>query len=175
MACSNQTLNGIGVPCEGSVGGIVEVYIAPWADDIYTYDTSSASTGEVTAVNSAVTWSVYHFRKNSSNFSSQLTVDAANGVNFVETTVNLVFSRMDTVKRVEMNALALADMAVIVKDSNGKRWCLGLSEPVNASTGSGESGTAKTDGNRYSISLVDSSANFVPALAENVVLKTNED
>lgn len=172
MACANQTLSGIGVPCDGSLGGIVEVYMTNYASDIYTYD---ETTKEVNGIKSGITWNVYHFRKNSSSMSSQLTIDAANGVNFVETTVNLVFSRMDTAKRIEMAALALADLAVIVKDANGKRYCLGVSEPVNASTGAGETGTAKTDGNRYTISLIDSYETFPPLLADSVVLSTNED
>lgn len=156
MACTPQTLNGIAVPCEGSVGGIVEVYARIYADKIYT-----EADGAISAVAGTKSdWKTYHFRKNSSSLSSTLTVDPANGVNFVETTVNLVFSRMDTTKRVEMAALALADMAMIVKTANGDYIALGKDEPVTASEGSGETGTNRTDGNRYAISLVDNQSTF---------------
>lgn len=177
MACANQTLSGIGVPCEGSLGGIVEVYVTSWSDDLYTYDTSSASTGEVTAINTGVTWYVYHFRKNSSSMSQTRTIDAANGVNYVTTSVNLVFSRMDTAKRIEMNAMSLADMAVIVRDANGKYTALGMSEPVNASTGAGETGTARTDGNRYTVTLEDNYQDFPPFLSDAAIemINLNED
>jgi hypothetical protein len=52
MACANQTLSGIGVPCDGSLGGIVEVYMTNYASDIYTYD---ETTMEVNGIKSGIT------------------------------------------------------------------------------------------------------------------------
>lgn len=163
--CESQTLNGIAVPCEGSLGGIVEAYARIYADDVYTETAGAISEVKGTKAD----WKVYHFRKNSSSMNSTLTIDPANGVNFVETTVNLVFSRMDTVKRVEMAAMALADMNMVVKDSNGNYFALGKDEPVTASEGSGETGVARTDGNRYSISVVDNQSSFPMMLTPEAV------
>ena len=59
-----------------------------------------------------------------------------------------------------MSALLLNDVAVIVVDSNNKAWCLGLNNPVNATAGSGESGTSATDGNKYTLTLTDESDTF---------------
>ena len=64
---------------------------------------------------------------------------------------------METVKRIEMEALAMNDLAVIVKDANGKYWYFGYDEPVSASAGDGQTGTARGDSNRYSITLQDNS------------------
>ena len=64
---------------------------------------------------------------------------------------------METTKRVEMTALAIGDLAVIVKDANGKYWYLGYDEPVNASAGDGQTGTARGDSNRYTLTLQDES------------------
>lgn len=173
--CKSQTLNGIAVPCEGSQGGIVEAYGRIYADDIYTEATETQgeetiNLGVISAVaGTKADWKVYHFRKNSSSMTSTLNIEPANGVNFVETIVNLVFSRMDTEKRVEMAALALADMALIVKDANGNYYALGKDEPVTASEGTGETGTARTDGNRYSISLVDNQSSWPMQLTPDAV------
>ena len=62
---------------------------------------------------------------------------------------------METTKRVEITALSVNDLVAIVKDANGVYWYLGYDEPVNASAGDGQTGTARGDANRYSITLQD--------------------
>ncbi len=79
------------------------------------------------------------------------------GVRYVTTDLLLQFNRMETAKRVEITALALGDLVVIAKDANGKYWYLGKDEPVNASAGDGQTGTARSDANRYTITLQDNS------------------
>ena len=64
---------------------------------------------------------------------------------------------METAKRVEISALAVNDLVAIVKDANGIYWYLGYDEPVNASAGDGQTGTARGDANRYTITLQDNS------------------
>ena len=70
----------------------------------------------------------------------------------------LQFNRMETTKRVELTALALGDLAIICKDANGTYWYLGYDEPVNASAGDGQTGTARSDANRYTLTLEDTSS-----------------
>ena len=91
---------------------------------------------------------------------STYTVDQAASVKFVTTTLALQFNHLSTAKRLEMNALALADLAVIVLDSNGKYWYLGYDDPVTMSAGDQTTGTARTDANRYAITLEDVSRNY---------------
>ena len=64
---------------------------------------------------------------------------------------------MQTQARIEITALALGDLACIVKDANGKYWYLGKDEPVNASASDGQTGTSRSDANRYTITLQDNS------------------
>mgnify|MGYP003319554154 CR=1 FL=1 len=103
-SCSNQTIAGLCKDCEGSLGGIVSVYLANYQDDIFT-----VASGAVSAVNSAVTFYEYQFRKNTGSMTSTLNIDPANGVNFVSTDLDLVFSRMETKKRIEM-AISAQDL-----------------------------------------------------------------
>ena len=46
---------------------------------------------------------------------------------------------------------------MIVKDANSKYWYLGYDEPVQASAAAAQTGTARTDGNSYTITLQDTS------------------
>jgi hypothetical protein len=85
------------------------------------------------------------------------TIDPANGVNFITTDVVVQFAKMDTAKRIAMNTLTVAELALIVKDNNGKYWYLGYDNPVTASASSGATGQAFTDANMYSVTLQDMS------------------
>ena len=162
--CSAQTIAGLCKDCEGSLGGIVTVYLANWQEKIF-----SIASGAVSAVSSAVTFYEYQFRKNTGSMTSTLNIDPANGVNFVQTDLVMLFSRMETKKRIEMAALSVGQLAGIVKDANGKYYALGVSEPLEASAGDGQTGTARTDGNRYSITLTDNQESFPPLIPDSVM------
>ena len=162
--CSAQTIAGLCKDCEGSLGGIVTVYLANWQEKIF-----SIASGAVSAVSSAVTFYEYQFRKNTGSMTSTLNIDPANGVNFVSTDLDLIFSRMETKKRIEMAALSVGQLAGIVKDANGKYYALGVSEPLEASAGDGQTGTARTDGNRYHIVLTDNQESFPPLIPDSVM------
>lgn len=157
MAC-NQVISGIVQDCATSKGGVSEVYLA-------NYDDVSAITvadGQITGITMATgkKFKRYYFRPGTSSMVSTLNLDAAAGVNFVLTQLTMLFSRMETTKRIEMSALAVNDLRAIVKDSNGVYWLLGEEEPMIASAGDGQTGTARTDANRYSITLDDSNSSF---------------
>lgn len=157
MAC-NQTIAGILRDCTPSMGGIKKAYVANY-DDV---SAITEATNKVTAITmaSGATFKEFAFKKGSSSFTSTLNVDAANGVSYVSTEINLVFSRMETTKRVEMTALAQGELAVIIEDMNGVLWYFGRNEAVVASAGDGQTGVARTDRNGYSITLLDNCTEF---------------
>lgn len=153
MACL-QTLNGLGRTCEYSLGGINEVYIANY-EDITSIEYSTDG-GEITGItmNTGAKFKKYWFRKGTGSLTKTLNV-SENGSTFVQSDLVLQFDRMETKKRIEMAALSVGDLAVLVKDANGVVWFLGEVSPVRASAGDGQTGTARSDGNRYSITLQD--------------------
>ena len=154
MSCI-QTLSGLAKDCAANMGGIVEVMIANFAD----VTGVTITDGVVSAVTMAADakFKKYSFAKNTGSLTSTYNIDAASGVKYVTSDLLLQFNRMETSKRVEITALSLGDLAVIVKDANGKYWYLGKDEPVNASAGDGQTGTARGDANRYTITLQDQS------------------
>ena len=158
MSCANQMLSGLAKDCATSMGGIKTVYIANY-DDVtsVSLDGDKISGIEMT---SSKKFLQYNFRKGTGSMTSTLTIDAANGVNYVTTDLALSFLKMETTKRIEMAALAVNELAVIVEDSNGKLWYLGYDEAVTATAGTGETGTARGDGNKYTITLQDTSVSY---------------
>lgn len=157
MSCTNYTLKGITNDCATSKGGIREVYICDWQKDLFTLSETSDT---VASLKPDAKFYKFFIKKNTSSFTSTATIDLANGVNYVSTELNLVFTRMETAKRIELSALLLNDVAVIVVDSNNKAWCLGLNNPVNATAGTGETGVSASDGNKYTLTLTDESDTF---------------
>ena len=99
----------------------------------------------------------YYFNRNTGNMTSNYNLDPATGVRYVTTDLVLQFNRMETAKRVEVTALAQNELALIVKDANGKYWLLGKDEPVMATAGEGVTGTARGDRNGYGLTLQDTS------------------
>lgn len=164
--CTNQTLNGLCKDCEGSIGGIIEVYAAVHSN-VSAIATSGDMITGITLVSGASFYK-YQFRKNTGSMTSTLNVTDDGNV-YVSTELSLVFSKMETKKRIEMNALATQDLALIVKDANGKYWYLGETEPVNASAGEGATGTNRTDSNHYGITFTALSPNFLPEVSATAI------
>lgn len=159
MACT-QTLNGIPSFCNSNQGGIIEVYIANFADvEPVTVDEESDMIKTISMKNSAK-FKVYRFKKGTGSMTSTLTVDPTNGINFVQTDLSLQFAKQDTAKRVEMAALSVGELAVIVKDCNLKYWYLGKDEFVSATAGGANTGAARTDGNNYTLTLTEYSPSY---------------
>lgn len=154
MAC-NQTLSGLVKDCSPSMGGITEVLLAN-REDVSAVTADSGKISEITMASSAK-FKRYTFARNTGSMTSTYTIDQASGVRYVTTDLLLQFNRMETAKRVEISALAVNDLVAIVKDANGIYWYLGYDEPVNASAGDGQTGTARGDANRYTITLQDNS------------------
>lgn len=168
MACS-QVLNGIAADCQTNVGGVREVYIANYSDvTAIEVDDSSNMIKTITMADSAK-FKKYAFKKNTSSMTSTLNVDPANGVNFVQTDLALVFAKQETVKRMEIAKLSLGELRVIVLDANGKYWFLGQEEFVSATAGTAETGVNRTDGNKYTITLTDYSSSYPYEVTPTIV------
>ena len=148
-------MSGLVKDCSPSMGGIIEVLLANRED----VSAVTADTGKVTEITmaSSAKFKRYTFARNTGSMTSTYTIDQASGVRYVTTDLLLQFNRMETAKRVEISALAVNDLVAIVKDANGIYWYLGYDEPVNASAGDGQTGTARGDANRYTITLQDNS------------------
>lgn len=155
MSC-NQTLSGIPKDCTPNKGGILEVYIAN-ADDVTAVGVSSGKVNSITMASSAK-FHKYCFAKGTSNLSSNYQINKENGTTYVQSDLMMVFNRMQTSARVEVSALAVNDLAILVKDCNGLVWYIGQGinagdEPVTLNAGDGVTGTARADRNGYSVTL----------------------
>lgn len=163
-----QVLSGITNDCSSSIGGVKEVYIANY-EDVNTVTVGEDGIISAITMNKEAKFHTYQFRKQTGSMTSTLNVDATAGTNYVSTVLSLVFTKMETAKRIEVAALAVGQLAVIVRDSNNKLWYLGYNDYVSATNGSGNTGTAKGDSNNYTVELTDESDSFPYEVSETVL------
>lgn len=156
MSCS--TIKSVNFSlCQSNLGGITKIYLAN-AEDVksVTYGTASTISDEgITGITmeSGKTFQEFTVKKNTSNFTSTLTVND-NGSSYVSTVISYLMPHMDASKRAAMQALMLAEAIAIVKDANGHYWFIGDKDnPLTNSAGTGETGTAKGDANQYTVEL----------------------
>lgn len=156
MSCS-ITLAGLAKDCTPSLGGIVDVLLA----DRSKVNQPTVTDGKISSITpvtaSAKPFYRYSFRSGTCSLTSEGQIDAANGVNYVKSTLAMIFGKMETVKRSEVSALAQGGTCALVKDANGKWWYLGFDDEMLPAAYAGQTGTAKSDANNYTLSLEDNS------------------
>lgn len=156
MACT-QTLTSISTDCGSNAGGLVVVYARNRAEVSAVTVTDNVITA-FTLTDSAPEAATLAFRKQTGSLQSTANIDDAAGVNNVTSELALRFAKMDTAKRVAIEALAFAETCMVVKDQNGKYWYLGYENPVTIAAYGGSTGTAKTDANEYTATFTDDSS-----------------
>lgn len=168
MACL-ITIAGITLDCESSLGGIKQVWITQY-DNVKSV-TVDDKTNQISAITleEDAKWYNYQFRKGTGSLTSTLNVDETAGTNYVSNELALVFTKMETKKRIEIAALSIGQLVVVVEDSNGKYWFLGKDDYVSASAGTGVTGTAKGDQNAYTLTLATDSESYPYELSAEAI------
>lgn len=168
MACL-ITIAGITLDCESSLGGIKQVWITQY-DNVKSVIVDD-ETNQISAITLEADgkWYNYQFRKGTGSLTSTLNVDETAGTNYVSNELALVFTKMETKKRIEIAALSIGQLVVVVEDSNGKYWFLGKDDYVSASAGTGVTGTAKGDQNAYTLTLATDSESYPYELSAEAI------
>lgn len=154
MPC-NQTLSGIPRDCEPSIGGLKRLLLAN-REDVTAVTIDNAIVSAITLATTKK-FKEYRFPEETASATSTWQINKQNGSKYVQTDIVLVFTRMETAKRVEIIALANNDMIGIGEDMNGKYWLYGKDHELTATAGDGGTGTARGDRNGYGITLQDNS------------------
>lgn len=180
MECNSITLKGIVRDCNPNMGGIQKVWMILKSDitNDPTPEQGMDKITELTVAEGEGKVNAFNFRKGAASMTSNLQKDDTNGSYFWLTDLVMNFQRMETSKRAAIMALTLAEACAIVQDANGIYWFLGLNEYLGATAGTAETGTAKTDANKYSITLQDSSLELPyeieKSVAEGIVARAKE-
>ena len=149
MNCTSYTLSGLNAGCKDSVGGVAKVWLADATNIKWTIsnDGTVAPTGGISE-----DWKVYNLRRGAGSMTSTLTVND-NAGSYFTTEVAMNFLKMENAKRLEVMAMLMGQCTGVVKDRNGKYWAIGVENPLEGSAGTGETGTAASDANQYSVTI----------------------
>ena len=148
MNCTSYTLSGLNAGCKDSVGGVAKIWLADKSAVTWTIDSSTktASGGPTSG------FKVYLLRRGAASMTSTLTVND-NAGSYFTTEIAMNFLKMETSKRLEVMAMLMGQCTGVVKDNNGKYWAIGIEHPLEGSAGTGETGTAASDANQYTVTI----------------------
>ena len=162
MAC-NVTLTGIALDCGTNLSGVKAIYLANDAS----VGNVTLTEGEISAIDaSAGTFYEYIPAKNTGSLTKTLTKDESTGVMYYTNEAVAQFNKMETAKRKELSNIDRGHFKAVVLDSNGKYWFLGYDNYVSATAVTGQTGAGIDDGNFYTLTLTDISAELPYALSD---------
>lgn len=154
MAC-NVTLTGIALDCGTNLSGIKALYLANDAS----VGGVTVSDDEISAIDaSAGAFKKYVPAKNTGSLTKTLTKDESTGVMYYTNEAVAQFNKMETAKRTEIANIDRGQFKAIVLDNNDKYWFLGKDNYVSATAVTGQTGAGLDDGNFYTVTLTDISA-----------------
>ena len=162
MAC-NVTLTGIALDCGTNLSGVKAIYLANDAS----VGNVTLTEGEISAIDaSAGTFYEYIPAKNTGSLTKTLTKDESTGVMYYTNEAVAQFNKMETAKRKELSNIDRGHFKAVVLVCNGKYWFLGYDNYVSATAVTGQTGAGLDDGNFYTLTLTDISAELPYALSD---------
>ena len=196
MACTPYQLSAITTACGSNVPSIKKIWVGAFGSADIKHSITSATAGDYADVDllddgatppvlitdedgkhiivdiksaalagGADKWVEFSFRKNTCSAGSEMTVND-NGTYYWTNTINMLFSKQDSAKRLAIQALASGDCSAIYQDGNGNYWMIGLDNPVNLSSASATTGTSVSDNNQYELAMSEEASVMpVPLLA----------
>lgn len=161
--CAAVTITAINAKCDGSVGGIKEIYVIQ-TDDV-TDVTVDATSEKITAITlaDAKKFQKWQFRPNTGAYTSTRSGDLTTGNSTVTTDVTLQFSKAEANKRLAIQSAINAGCVVIVKDMYSQYILLGYGEGRNEAYVTDavmQSGTANTDLSGFTLTFEEVAMDF---------------
>jgi len=147
-SCTSYTLSGLNAGCKDSVGGVAKVWLADFSSVTWAIDAST----HLATPDATTAFKVYNLRKGAASMTSTLTVND-NAGSYFTTEVAMNFLKMENAKRLEVMAMLMGQATGIVKDRNNRYWAIGINNPLEGSAGTGETGTAASDANQYTVTI----------------------
>lgn len=146
MNCTSYSLKGLNAGCKDSVGGVAKIWLADQSAVSWSISQNVATPSGTSA------FKVYNLRRGAASMTSTMTVND-NAGSYFTTEIVMNFLKMETSKRLEVMAMLMGQTCGVIKDRNGKYWAIGIENPLEGSAGTGETGTAASDANQYTVTI----------------------
>lgn len=151
MACVLST--GFLLDCNEGVGGVKEIFIAPW--NSFAAGVTQDVDGIITGFTVASPVTVYRYQPNRNTGAVTITPTASleNGTLYFVQAVELTLGKLDNDKRKELENLSKAKVAVFVRLYDDQIMMCGTTDGCFLTAGTYQSGKAKGDLNGYTLTL----------------------
>ena len=167
--CTSYTLSGLQAQCKDSIGGVAKIWLADFEAVKWNFE----GTSYTPSTDDSSAFKVYNLRKGTASMTSTLTVND-NAGSYFTTEVAMNFLKMENAKRLEVMAMLMGQCTGVVKDRNGKYWAIGVENPLEGSAGTGETGTAASDANQYTVSISVDDAELPREITDNETITALE-
>lgn len=144
-------MQGITNDCGSNIGGIVRAWGACHSEAGKSNVVDNVIPALANPTNEV--WNLFEFQKQTGSMTSTSSDNTAATAKLWTTAIVFQFERLETAKRLEINAMALGVTDWIIEDNNGRYWYVGYDFGANLSEGTAETGTAYEDFNGYNITL----------------------
>jgi hypothetical protein len=151
MACVLSS--GFLLDCNEGVGGVKEIFIAPW--NAFAAGVTQDGDGIITDFTVAAPVTVYRYQPNRNTGAVTITPTAnlENGTLYFVQAVELTLGKLDNDKRKELENLSKAKVAVFVRLYDDQIMMAGTTDGCFLTAGTYQSGKAKGDLNGYTLTL----------------------
>lgn len=163
MSACGITLKGLDFGCKDSVGGIKNVWLADWNAAAPYLLSSRYMTSAISA------FKLYRFRVGNGAMNSTLNADEANGTVFVQTDLNMRFTKLTEDGRKEVAEILRGNVAAIVETNTGEFYGLGIEHPLTFASGTAQTGAAMGDFAGYDITVQDYCSTLPYLLDETLI------
>ena len=162
MSACGITLRGLDFSCKDNVGGIKNIWLADW-----NAAAPSISTRRYTATVAA--FKLFRIRTGNGSMTSTMNADEQNGTVYVQTDLNMRFTKLTEDGRNEVAEILRGNVAAIVETNTGEYYGLGAEHPLTFSAGTAATGAAMGDFAGYDITVQDYASTLPYLLDESLI------
>ena len=171
MACT-VTVTGRALPCKDSLGGIKQIWVAGWADGLWTAVTAGSIANATST--SATVFKNYDMHKNTGSFTQTVNASVENGTIFYTQVVSCVFSNEVAADIANFQDLTKGRLALVVQDVNDNLFVMGNTRGVELTGGTVETGVAMGDFNGLKYEFTGEEQIAAPFLAATAAVPTGD-
>ena len=146
MSCA--ITNGRSLPCKDSVGGLKNIFFAP-----YTTATANLSdTSGTVTLDQTVSFFKYEIKGNSS-LETTINSSRENGTTFFESALNATFTVLDVATQEQIKLMSKGRPQIVVEDYNGNHFLIGKEHGCEVTGGTIVTGAAMGDLSGFTLVL----------------------
>ena len=146
MSCA--ITNGRSLPCKDSVGGLKNIFFAP-----YTTETANLSdTSGAVTLDQTVSFFKYEIKGNSS-LETTINSSRENGTTFFESALNATFTVLDMATQEQIKLMSKGRPQIVVEDYNGNHFLIGKEHGCEVTGGTIVTGAAMGDLSGFTLVL----------------------